>query len=147
MEDKKNRFEVVLLGIIFDPSEKKILIGRRENDPYMPELKWCFPGGRITVGNKVDEVLKQKIKLKTGYDVKNLGAVFYKIPKEKIDTLLVYFLCEIFDGEEKPGDDLVELKWVKPEELETYRKRPLNTRLKEYIMNLSGSAFEETSKK
>lgn len=139
MEDKK--FEVVLLGLIYDPKTRKILIGRRENDPN-PELTWCFPGGRMLVGKKIDETLKEKMKLKTGYDVKNLGAVFYKIPKEKQDLLLAYFLCEVAEGEIKAGGDLAELKWISPKELEDYRKRPMNTRLKEYIMNLASEDTE-----
>ena len=36
--EKADKFEVILLGIIFDPKTKKILIGRRENDPDIPEL-------------------------------------------------------------------------------------------------------------
>ena len=74
-EQKKPAFEVVLLGIIFDPSTRKILIGRREHDP-VKKLTWCFPGGRLGYNESLDKVLKQKIKNKTGYEVKNLGAVF-----------------------------------------------------------------------
>ncbi len=134
--NKKNHFEIVLLGIIFDPAKRKILIGRRENDP-IPELKWCFPGGRLNHGESLDKVLKEKIKAKTGYDVKNLGSVFANTAPLKKDTFIVYFLCEVFKGKMKAGGDLVELKWIKPEDLEKYRKRPLNSRLKEYIMNIS----------
>lgn len=129
-------FKVVLLGIIFNPAKKKILIGRRENDPNVPELTWCFPGGKLRHGESLDKTLKHKIKLKTGYDIKNLGAVFANTAPGKKDLFIVYFLCEAFKGEEKAGDDLVELKWISPDKLEEYRKRPLNTRLKEYIMNL-----------
>jgi len=133
---EENNFEIVLLGVIFDPATRKILIGRRENDPHAPNLKWCFPAGRLKHGGSVDKVLKQKIKLKTGYDVKNLGTIFVNTSPEKPNLFLIYFLCEVFKGEEQAGDDLVEVKWISPDELEDYRKRPLNTRLKEYIMSL-----------
>lgn len=137
MEEKY--FEVVLLGIIFDPKERKILLGKRENDPNLPNLEWCFPGGRLKHGESIDKKLKERIKTKTGYEVKNLGSVFVNTAPEKKDTLIIYFLCEIFKGEAKPGDDLVELKWVNPKELENYRKRKMNTRLKEYVMNIAQS--------
>ena len=39
-------FLVNCLGIVFDKKIKKILIGRRQNDPYLKELTWGFPGGR-----------------------------------------------------------------------------------------------------
>jgi len=133
---EENNFEMVLLGVIFDPSTRKILIGKRESDPNVPNLNWCFPGGRLKHGESVDKILKQKIKLKTGYDVKNLGTIFVNTSQDKQNIFLVYFLCEVFQGEAQAGDDLTEVKWIAPDELEEYRKRPMNTRLKEYIMSL-----------
>jgi ADP-ribose pyrophosphatase YjhB (NUDIX family) len=134
MDTKK--FEVVVLAIIFDPAKKKILIGKRENDPNIPQLGWCFPGGRIRHGDEVDKVLKQHIKNKTGYTIKNLGTIFSKVYSEKEDLLAVYFLTEVFEGKEKPGEDIVELKWVSPDKVEKHFKTSFNSRLKEYLMNL-----------
>ena len=45
---EKGKFAVIVLAIIFDPEKRKILIGKRENDPYVEKLSWVFPGGRIT---------------------------------------------------------------------------------------------------
>ncbi len=129
-------FNVLVLGVIFDPKTRKILIGRRENNPITPELKWCFPGGRLSYGEDIDKILKEKIKQKTGLDVKNLGSIFANTYPEKPEFLSIYFLCEVFGGEEKPADDLVELKWVSPEELEKHFTTSFHSRLKEYIMNL-----------
>lgn len=134
--EKNDKFKVILLGVIFDPKERKILLGRRENDPEIPELNWCFPGGKIDHKEDVDKILKDKIKLKTGYEVKNLGSIFSRVPREKNDIYLNYFLCQVFKGEEKPGDDIIELKWVDPEKVESYFQTSFNTRLKEYILNL-----------
>jgi ADP-ribose pyrophosphatase YjhB (NUDIX family) len=142
--ENDDKFNVVVLGIIYNPETKKILIGRRENDPTIKDLSWCFPGGRLNVGQEdIDKTLKKRIKDTTGYEVKNLGSIFSRITEEKRDLLLVYFLCETFEGEEKvDGEKLKELKWVEPKELETYFKTSFNTRLKEYIMNLQGSSCE-----
>lgn len=134
--EEKETFHVILLGVVFDPGKKKILIGRRENDPNIPELTWCFPGGQLTIGEDVDKVLKVKIKEKTGLNVKNLGAIFSKIYPEKKDLLAIYFLCESIGGEKKVGGDLVELKWVSPEEIEKHFTTSFHPRLKEYIINL-----------
>lgn len=134
-DNELDNFEVVLLGVIFDPATRKILLGRRENDP-ISNLTWCFPAGRLKHGGSVDKVLKQKIKLKTGYDVKNLGTIFVNTSYDKPNLFLIYFLCEVFKGKEQAGDDLVEVKWISPDELENYTKRTLNSRLKEYIMSL-----------
>ena len=131
-----DKFEVILLGIIFDPKRKKILIGRREKDPLIPKLTWCFPGGRAKIGEDVDKTLKENIRKKTGYNIKNLGAIFSKTYPEKEDLLAVYFLTQVFEGEEKSGEDLTELKWVSPKELENYFTTSFHKKLKKFLVEL-----------
>src|SRR4030043_563894 len=116
-QSSENQFQVVLLGVVYNPKTKKILIGKRENDS-IKELSWCFPGGRPNQTEDIEECLKKKLKLKTGYSVESLGTIFAKTYPEKRDLLAIYFLCEIIEGEEMPGDDITELKWVSPEEIE-----------------------------
>jgi len=139
MEGKKGKFDgkfdIVLLGIVFDPKNRKILIGRRENDHQIENITWCFPGGRVKTEEEMEDILKNRIKLKTGLKVANLGSVYSRIfPEQKI--LLIYFLCEVIGGKEKPLADFVELKWVRPEELETHFTTSFHPHLKEYILNL-----------
>jgi ADP-ribose pyrophosphatase YjhB (NUDIX family) len=136
MEFEENKFSVILLGIIFDPKEKKILIGRRENDPEIKELTWCFPGGKATIGEDVDQSLKKIIRNKTGYSIKNLGAIFSKTYPEKEDLLAVYFLTQVFEGEEKPGEDFLEFKWVNPKEIENYFTTSFHRKLKQFLIEL-----------
>ncbi|HEB47136.1 MAG TPA: NUDIX domain-containing protein [Candidatus Pacearchaeota archaeon] len=131
-----DNFTVILLGVVFDPKNKKILIGKRENDPHIAKLSWCFPGGRLNYSGEMDSTLKQKIKEKTGLDVKNLGSIFSKTYPEKKEFLAIYFLCEAVSEGEKVGGDFVELKWVKPEELENHFTTSFHPHLKEYILNL-----------
>jgi len=134
--EELNNFKVIHLGIVFDPSTRKILIGRRENDPYVSELKWTPPGGRIISGEDLEVSLKAKIKEQTGFEVENLGNIFAMIPKEKKDFILLLYLCEVVGGEEKVGGNLKELKWVKPEELDDYFTIAYHPHLREYILNL-----------
>ena len=136
MEKRMNNFQVIIIGIIFDPKERKILIGRRENDPYFPEITWCFPGGRLSNDGEINKTLKERIKAQTGLTVKNLGAVFSKTYEERRDIIAIYFLCEAIEGKAKKGEKLKELKWVKPDEVEKYFKTSVHPRLKEYIMNI-----------
>ncbi|MFH1585249.1 MAG: NUDIX hydrolase [archaeon] len=137
------KFNVIVLGVIFNPSTRKILIGRRENDPHVPNLTWCFPGGRVEVDEDVNHTLKREIKLKTGYEVKNLGCIFSGVFQENQEFFNVYFLCEVFKGEEQAGDDIKELKWVNPGEVEKYFETKIHKRLKEYLMNIqAGSCCE-----
>ncbi len=136
-QEQKELFHMVLLGVIFDPKTKKILIGKRENDPYISQLSWCFPGGTPNYNEELEEELKKEIKEKTGLNVENLGAIFAKTYPEKRDFLSIYYLCEVIYGELKVGGSFKELKWVYPKELEGYFTTSFHPRLKEYILNLA----------
>lgn len=133
---EQDLFNVIVIGVVFDPAKRQILIGRRENDPNIPELTWSFPGGRVNLGEDIDKTLKEQVKKKTGLDVKNLGTIFSKIYPEKPNLLSIYFLCESVGGEEKAGDLFKEIKWINPDEVEGYFKTLFHPRLKEYILNL-----------
>lgn len=129
------RFPIVL-GIIYNPKDKKILIGKREDDPYLSKLTWCFPGGTPKLDEELEDALIRTIKEKTGLEVANLGTIFAKTYSEKRDFLAIYYLCEKISGEEKFLGDFKEIKWVSPEELENHFTTSFHPHLKEYILNL-----------
>lgn len=132
-----DQFFILLLAIIFDPAKRKILITRKEGDPELGlKFTWGFPGTELPYGEGISEILKKKIKEKTGYDIKNLGAVFSKVYPENKKLLAIYFLCEAIGGKLKLGPFYKELKWVNPEELKKHFTTSFHPHLKEYIMNL-----------
>ncbi|MBS3086704.1 NUDIX domain-containing protein [Candidatus Pacearchaeota archaeon] len=133
---KLDDFNVIVLGIIFDPKRKKILIGRRGDDPFVKKLKWTPPGGRVAHGEDLEISLKIKIKEQTGLEVANLGHIFSMIPKEKKNFVLILHLCEVVKGKERVGGNLKEIKWVNPEELDDYFDIAYHPHLREYILNL-----------
>lgn len=114
------------------------MIGRIENDPYIKELSWVFPGGRSGYEKDLEHHLAEEIKEKTGLDVKVKKVVFAKTYPEKREFLSVYYYCEckIVGGEEKSGGNLVELKWVKPSEVTSYFTISLHPKLLEYLKSL-----------
>lgn len=129
-------FLVNVVGIVYDTKTKKILIGRRENDPHIKALTWCFPGGRPNYDEDLEDALKREIKSKTGLKVESLGAVFAKTYPEKKEFLTIYYLCEAIGGKAKASDSVKELKWVSPEEVEKHFTTSFHPKLKEYIINL-----------
>ena len=136
-QGKKEPFHVILLGVIFDPSKRKILIAKRgEEDEDIKNLTWQFPEGRLRHGDDIDEILRVKIKEKTGYEVKNLGAIFQRVYPEKKDLLGMYFLCEVVGGKAMPGNDFLELKWVSPDKIENHFKTSFHPFLKEHLLHL-----------
>lgn len=135
-EYKSGIFVVIVLGIIYNPLKKMVLIGRRVRDPHIKELSWAFPGGKPEYYEDLDEAVKREIKEETNLDVESLGPIFAKAYPEKMELLSIYYLCEVKSGKEKAGEDFVELKWVKPQELEKYFNTSFHPKLKEYLMNL-----------
>ncbi len=143
MAENLNKFDsgaflVNILGIVFNTKTRKILIGRRENDPNIKELTWCFPGGRLEYNKEPESHLKKEIKKKTGLNTESLGTVFAKTYPEKMDFLSIYYLCEVVGGKEKAGEKFAEIKWVAPEEIEKHFTTSFHPKLKEYILSLGG---------
>ena len=132
----KGVFLVNVLGIVYHPETKMILIGRRENDPYLKELTWVFPGGRSDYENELEDSLKLIVKKQTGLEIKVAQAVFAKTYPEKREFLSVYLLSAPQGGVEKAGGELKELKWVKPTEVKDYFTTSLHPKLLEYLKTL-----------
>ena len=133
---EKGIFSVIVLGIVYNPKTKKILIGKRVKDPDIKELTWAFPGGKQEKGEELEDALKREIKEETCLDVESLGTIFAKTYPERRNLLSIYYLCEVIKGKECPGEDFKELKWVAPEELEKHFTTSFHPHLREYILNL-----------
>ena len=128
-----DKFRVKVIGIIFDPKKREVLIGRK-----IGETKYSFVDGNLSHKEELDKGLKRVAKEKTGHDVHNLGAIYARncLETSKEDKLALYFLCEIENGEEKKGEEVEELIWIKPSQVEEKLKEKLPSRLREYILNL-----------
>lgn len=128
MEDK---FRVKIIGIMFNPAARKILIGKNQGDRYLSFLE-----GDLKYDEELDIGLKRVAKEKTGYIVHNLGAVYAENRLKDKQALRIYFLCEATEGEEKPGKNVTELRWINPKEIEKHLRKKLPPRLKGYIFGL-----------
>ena len=110
----------IVLGVIIDRKENKVLIGRRREDKDFPELKWAFPGGRLKIGEAVVDATRRKIREETALEVVNVEVRFVRIPPEKRDLIVIYASCDFAGGKQKPRGDFSETKWVKPTDIEKY---------------------------
>ena len=129
-------FLVNVLGIIVDPATGKIIIGKRENDKFIKELSWTFPGGRPAYEKDLEEYLEHEIKIKTGLDIEVKNIIFAKTYPEKREFLSIYYLCEKTGGDAKAGEKFVEVKWVAPAEVEKYFTTSLHPNLKEMLRKI-----------
>jgi ADP-ribose pyrophosphatase YjhB (NUDIX family) len=132
----KGVFLVNVLGIVYNPETRKVLIGRRENDPHLKELGWCFPGGRPAHEDDLEAYLKHEVRIKTGLDVEVKGIVFAKSYPENRKLLSIYYYCEAREGGEKAEEKLVEVRWVKPAEVRDYFTTSLHPKLLDFLRTL-----------
>lgn len=135
----KGVFLVNCLAIIH--KNGKILIGKREDDPFIKELTWCFPGGRPGYDKSLEESLKEEVKKKTNIDIKVKKLIFARNYPEKKEFLSLYYLCyfcEAIGGIEKPGDGFKEIKWVRPTEVTKYFTTSINPFVLEFLKKLEG---------
>lgn len=124
-------FKVKIIGILFKPDKRKILIGKNVGDK-----DYTFLEGELKQNEELDVCLKKVAQEKTGYKIHNLGAVYAENMLNKKDVLNLYFLCEATEGKETKGKNVEELKWIKPSEVEKHLKVNFPSRLHEYIMSL-----------
>ncbi len=113
-------FLVNLLGIVWNPKTKKVLIGKREKDPHIPALTWCFPGGRPRYGKSLEKELAHQIQLKTGIRVRVGNVFFARTHPEKKEFLSIYFHCTPIGGKLKAGELFVDAKWVSPRDVKKH---------------------------
>ncbi len=129
MEEAK--FYVKIVGIIFDPKRRMLLVGKNFGDE-----RYSFLEGNLTHEEEMDKTLKKVTKEKTGYKIHNLGAIYAENVLSNKEKLKIHFLCEATEGKEKPGKNVQELVWVKPSQIENKLGVKLPTRLREYLIGL-----------
>jgi len=133
---------IIVAGII--QKDNYVLFGKKLKDrPPYPNV-WHIPGGGIDddfafakklitekkFENKLfHEELKREIKEETGLEIKNIKCVIpeYRENSREMETenkhgemthyYFLEYLCEYENGDPKPNDDLVELKWVQKNEI------------------------------
>jgi ADP-ribose pyrophosphatase YjhB (NUDIX family) len=132
----KGVFLVNVLGIVYDPKNRKILIGKRKDDPYIEKLSWVFPGGRPDYKEDLEFYLKHEIKIKTGLNVDVKKVIFAKTYPEKREFLSIYYYCEVIGGKEKIGEKFINLKWVKPTHVKRYFTTSLHPKVLDYLKTL-----------
>lgn len=115
---------VILAAVGILEKNGKVLIGRRKDkDPYVSELTWVFPGGRLTSLDFEKDVARE-VRIETGLRVKVKSLVSARVHPDSghksVQVVLLYFHCVPVAGELRLSKELVELKWVKPMQVFRY---------------------------
>lgn len=130
---EKTKFNVKIVGILFNPLDKTILVGRNKGENY-----FSFLESNLNQNEELDIGLKRATTEKTGYIIHNLGTIFARNNIEgKKETLEIYFLCEATEGKKNLAKNVEEIRWIKAKEFENLANQKLPSRLKEYILNIA----------
>ena len=116
---------VVAVGaVVF--SDGRVLLVRRDRPPS--EDLWAIPGGKVCLGETLQEAAERETREETGLTVRALEPVYTFDHLERDEHGRVRFHYVIVDlraeyvrGRIRPGDDAREVRWVSPDEIATLR--------------------------
>jgi 8-oxo-dGTP diphosphatase len=111
---------VAVGAIVF--KDNRVLLVRRGKPPA--EDLWAIPGGRVEIGETLQEAAEREIMEETGVTIRALVPV-YTFDVIDLDTrgriqfhyVIVDLTAEYIGGEPRAGDDAAAARWVSSDEL------------------------------
>jgi 8-oxo-dGTP diphosphatase len=99
-----------------------VLLVKRKNPPA--KNMWAIPGGKIKLGERLQDAAEREIFEETGLVIKAAEPVFsfdvieYDENKNiRFHYVIVDLIADYLEGEIKPNDDAVEARWIQRHEL------------------------------
>lgn len=115
------------VAVIID-RDGKILIDRRKSAGEMGGL-WEFPGGKIELGETIEECITREVKEELALDIAvgdRLTTITHTYETFKV-TLYVHY-CQYLSGKPQPIE-CEEILWVNSSQLSRYRFPPANAKI------------------
>jgi ADP-ribose pyrophosphatase len=112
---------VVAVGAIVFRQNKVLLV--RRGQPPSQDL-WAIPGGRVEIGETLQEAAEREILEETGIAIKALDPVYTfdyierdESSNARFHYVIVDLMADYIGGEPRAGDDAAEVRWVAAQEL------------------------------
>jgi 8-oxo-dGTP diphosphatase len=105
----------------------RVLLVRRGREPL--KGKWSIPGGMVELGEDLRRGVRREIREETGIHVKPLAvlSVLDRIVRQRgrvrYHYVIVDYACRRSSGRLRPSSDVLDARWVAPDELGRYRLR------------------------
>jgi len=115
---------VAVGAVVF--KDNRVLLIRRGKPPA--EDLWAIPGGRVEIGETLQEAAEREIMEETGIVIRALDPVytFDVIDRDtrghiRFHYVIVDLTAEYIRGNPRAGDDAAAARWVSPDELSTLK--------------------------
>jgi 8-oxo-dGTP diphosphatase len=104
---------------------ESVLLVRRGGEPLAGQ--WSLPGGRLELGETVQQAIVREVREETSLDVEPLRllGVYDLIDRDTTGAIryhyvLVDWICTVSGGELRAGDDAAEVCWARRGDLAQY---------------------------
>jgi ADP-ribose pyrophosphatase len=116
----------IAVGAVIEDGKGNILLVK-----HVPERggfwkgKWICPGGKLNLGEKIEDGIKRKVREETHLDINLKTPIkpFERIVRsgDQIELHVVYidYLAEVIGGDLEPDDDVGEAVWVSKNAIST----------------------------
>ncbi|HJV66394.1 MAG TPA: NUDIX domain-containing protein [Geomonas sp.] len=120
---KANHIVTSVVAVIVD-SEDQVLLTQRSVPPFQGE--WVMPGGKIDLGEPIVKALKREVWEEVGLEIEvnDLIDVFEHVTpgEDNYHFIIIYYRCTpLYCDVNHNRDEVLEARWVKPEDLEQYK--------------------------
>lgn len=129
-----NKHEVSVSDLSWSPAVYAVVI---KDQKILLQKQWdgyAFPGGKIELGETLEEALKREMKEEAGLEIEikkliscETSLFKYPPPKNKtVESILIYFACKIIGGEltkiDTDDKDFVgACEWVELDKLDSFK--------------------------
>jgi 8-oxo-dGTP diphosphatase len=102
-----------------------VLLVRRGRPPR--KGSWSLPGGRVELGERLDQALEREVLEETGVRVAvgSLGGIYEYLERDEDDRIVHHYVvvdyrCRFLEGEPQASSDVDEARFVPTSELQSY---------------------------
>lgn len=127
------RAPIAAVGAVVVKNDRVLLV-KRGNEPGYGQ--WSLPGGAIELGETARAAIAREVKEETGLEVE-VDDVVEVLDRVVLDTrgrvryhyVLIDFLARYISGEFQPSEELLDGRWVRPEDLPQFNLTEAATRV------------------
>ena len=132
--------QVAVGAIVF--KDNKVLLVLRANPPS--EKMWSIPGGRVELGETLQEAAEREIKEETAITIRAKEPVFtFEVidrdaaGRVRFHYVIIDLAADYVSGEPCAGDDAVDTDWISTEDLKGLAVSPTTLKVLKQLFNFS----------